>query len=255
MDHKSVRTQENRHRKIFRVDTVHQKFAIHQDQRINTRGTNKRDQQSLIIDNVIRPLHPEEIPRERDNNGFHLDQLAFAVCFVFENYADQRNLEIITGGKNYKDRSGAQGQDSRYFIQSNISVMKLFKRAFIILIIILVLQYSYGAGYANSRWTWSNNLNPRISIIDPNGKFTKITSQIPPECPKNYNHHGQVNHVTTAISVVKFEKPEALQKAVLLTIYKQRNKCFMNFVGMVYKEYTQEYLTSFHALNQNMFGS
>lgn len=39
---------------------------------------------SLIIDNIIRPLKPEEIPRERDNNGFHLDQLPFAACVIFE---------------------------------------------------------------------------------------------------------------------------------------------------------------------------
>lgn len=39
---------------------------------------------SMIIDNVIRPLKPEDIPRERDNNGFHLDQLPFAACVIFE---------------------------------------------------------------------------------------------------------------------------------------------------------------------------
>lgn len=39
---------------------------------------------SLIIDNTVGPLKPEEIPRERDNNGFHLDQLPFAACALFE---------------------------------------------------------------------------------------------------------------------------------------------------------------------------
>lgn len=39
---------------------------------------------SLIIDNTVGPLRPEEIPRERDNNGFHLDQLPFSACALFE---------------------------------------------------------------------------------------------------------------------------------------------------------------------------
>lgn len=39
---------------------------------------------SMIIDNIVRPLKPEDIPRERDNNGFHLDQLPFAACVIFE---------------------------------------------------------------------------------------------------------------------------------------------------------------------------
>lgn len=39
---------------------------------------------SLIIDNIIGPAQPEEIPRERDNSGFHLDQLPGAACALFE---------------------------------------------------------------------------------------------------------------------------------------------------------------------------
>ena len=39
---------------------------------------------SLLIDIAIQPCKPEEIPRERDNNGFHLDQLPFASCALFE---------------------------------------------------------------------------------------------------------------------------------------------------------------------------
>lgn len=39
---------------------------------------------SLLIDITIASLKPEEIPRERDNNGFHLDQLPFASAALFE---------------------------------------------------------------------------------------------------------------------------------------------------------------------------
>lgn len=39
---------------------------------------------SLIIENMIGICHPEEIPRERDNSGFHLDQLPAASCALFE---------------------------------------------------------------------------------------------------------------------------------------------------------------------------
>jgi hypothetical protein len=39
---------------------------------------------SLIIDNLIGLCQPEEIPRERDNSGFHLDQLPSASCVLFE---------------------------------------------------------------------------------------------------------------------------------------------------------------------------
>lgn len=39
---------------------------------------------SLTIDGTVGPLKPEEIPRERDNTGFHLDQLPFAACALFE---------------------------------------------------------------------------------------------------------------------------------------------------------------------------
>jgi hypothetical protein len=39
---------------------------------------------SLIIDNLIGLCQPEEIPRERDNSGFHLDQLPSAICVLYE---------------------------------------------------------------------------------------------------------------------------------------------------------------------------
>lgn len=39
---------------------------------------------SLIIDNLIEPTKPEEIPRERDNSRFHLDQLPGASGALFE---------------------------------------------------------------------------------------------------------------------------------------------------------------------------
>jgi hypothetical protein len=39
---------------------------------------------SLIIDTLIRVCIPEEIPRERDNSGFHLDQLPSAATALFE---------------------------------------------------------------------------------------------------------------------------------------------------------------------------
>jgi len=39
---------------------------------------------SLIVDNLIGICKPEEIPRERDNSGFHLDQLPAAACALFE---------------------------------------------------------------------------------------------------------------------------------------------------------------------------
>jgi hypothetical protein len=39
---------------------------------------------SLIVENLIGVCRPEEIPRERDNSGFHLDQLPAASCALFE---------------------------------------------------------------------------------------------------------------------------------------------------------------------------
>jgi hypothetical protein len=39
---------------------------------------------SLIIDTLVRVCLPEEIPRERDNSGFHLDQLPAAATALFE---------------------------------------------------------------------------------------------------------------------------------------------------------------------------
>jgi len=39
---------------------------------------------SLIVENLIGVCRPEEIPRERDNSGFHLDQLPSASCALFE---------------------------------------------------------------------------------------------------------------------------------------------------------------------------
>jgi len=39
---------------------------------------------SLIVDNLIGICKPEEIPRERDNSGFHLYQLPAASCALFE---------------------------------------------------------------------------------------------------------------------------------------------------------------------------
>lgn len=39
---------------------------------------------SMLLDLLIKPLHPEEIPRERDNSSFHLDQLPAATVATFE---------------------------------------------------------------------------------------------------------------------------------------------------------------------------
>jgi hypothetical protein len=39
---------------------------------------------SLIVDNLVGICKPKEIPRERDNSGFHLDQLPAASCALFE---------------------------------------------------------------------------------------------------------------------------------------------------------------------------
>lgn len=39
---------------------------------------------SLIVDTLVRVCCPEEIPRERDNSGFHLDQLPAAATALFE---------------------------------------------------------------------------------------------------------------------------------------------------------------------------
>lgn len=39
---------------------------------------------SMLLDLIIKPLHPEEIPRERDNSSFHLDQLPAATVATFE---------------------------------------------------------------------------------------------------------------------------------------------------------------------------
>lgn len=39
---------------------------------------------SLILDNLLAMVKPEEIPRERDNSGFHLDQLPGAGSVLFE---------------------------------------------------------------------------------------------------------------------------------------------------------------------------
>jgi hypothetical protein len=39
---------------------------------------------SLIVEKLIGVCRPEEIPRERDNSGFHLDQLPAASCALFE---------------------------------------------------------------------------------------------------------------------------------------------------------------------------
>lgn len=39
---------------------------------------------SLLIDTMITPICPEEIPRERDNSSFHLDQLPGASGVLFE---------------------------------------------------------------------------------------------------------------------------------------------------------------------------
>lgn len=39
---------------------------------------------SLIADTLLGPIRPEEIPRERDNSGFHLDQLPEASAALFE---------------------------------------------------------------------------------------------------------------------------------------------------------------------------
>jgi hypothetical protein len=39
---------------------------------------------SLIIDNLISVCNPEQIPRDRDNSRFHLDQLPSSACVLFE---------------------------------------------------------------------------------------------------------------------------------------------------------------------------
>nr|AVM80379.1 non-structural protein 1 [Ambidensovirus sp.] len=39
---------------------------------------------SLILDNLLAEVRPEEIPRERDNSGFHLDQIPGAGSVLFE---------------------------------------------------------------------------------------------------------------------------------------------------------------------------
>jgi len=39
---------------------------------------------SLIVENLIGVCRPEEIPREQDNSGFHLNQLPAASCALFE---------------------------------------------------------------------------------------------------------------------------------------------------------------------------
>lgn len=39
---------------------------------------------SLIAETLLGPIKPEEIPRERDNSGFHLDQLPEASAALFE---------------------------------------------------------------------------------------------------------------------------------------------------------------------------
>nr|AJI02597.1 non-structure protein 1 [Mosquito densovirus HB-3] len=39
---------------------------------------------SLILDNLLAMVKPEEIPRERDNSGFHLDQVPGAGSILFE---------------------------------------------------------------------------------------------------------------------------------------------------------------------------
>jgi len=39
---------------------------------------------SLIIENLISVCRPEQIPRDRDNSSFHLDQLPSASCALFE---------------------------------------------------------------------------------------------------------------------------------------------------------------------------
>jgi hypothetical protein len=71
---------------------------------------------SLIIRYLISVCLPEEIPRERDNSGFHMDQLPAASCALFEEPLitpqKRRHLEITLGrqrGKNrhkHKDKEG-----------------------------------------------------------------------------------------------------------------------------------------------------
>jgi len=39
---------------------------------------------SLIVENLIGVCNPEQIPRERDNSGFHLDKPPAAACALFE---------------------------------------------------------------------------------------------------------------------------------------------------------------------------
>lgn len=39
---------------------------------------------SMLLELLVKPLNPEEIPRERDNSSFHLDQLPAATVATFE---------------------------------------------------------------------------------------------------------------------------------------------------------------------------
>jgi hypothetical protein len=61
----------------------------------------------LIIDNLIGVCNPEQIPRERDNSGFHLDQLPGSACALFDG-TGKLLLEgkIVKTDIKHKDKGG-----------------------------------------------------------------------------------------------------------------------------------------------------
>lgn len=64
----------------------HEIIKTHRYTKINTIVLNGPTNagKSMLLELMIKPLKPEEIPRERDNSSFHLDQLPAATVATFE---------------------------------------------------------------------------------------------------------------------------------------------------------------------------
>lgn len=180
---------------------------------------------SLLIENILYHCKPEEIPRERDNSSFHLDQLPNASCAIFEEpiitRTDVGTWKLLLKGKivktdlKYKDKEGIQKLPiwitTSSLITNNIDSNETIQ----ILQRIKLFKFTKSIHHSDDDSTLNNEIRARcinkapgfvkpihfvFSYID---NWTKIQNIIQQEDEKNVINESRINFTDEITEEVK----------------------------------------------------